>query len=89
MSEKIADLTLRLNPPSEFLAKCLVLLINGRVSSLIDPPPVPAPKSSSLVKLPVAKETKKRLLGWMESVKGKGDCPLDDETQKDLMKALK
>lgn len=80
---------LRLNTPSEFLARALVLLISGRVSSLINPPPDPAPSPDSLVKLSISKDSKRQLLEWLESNKRKRDSELDGDVCSEVVEALK
>lgn len=88
LSERIAQLILRLHLPSEFLVKALVLLLNGRVSTLMHPPPDPVPDPSSLVKVPISEDSRKRLLDWLKSPKAQDETLISSEARQDLTKAL-
>ncbi|VDD78336.1 unnamed protein product [Mesocestoides corti] len=88
LADRIANLILTLNLPFEFLIKALILLLNGRVSSLINPPPNPAPAQSSLVKLSISDGSRKQLVSWLDSVKAQKDSLIDTETLDELAKAL-
>ncbi|KAH9286319.1 hypothetical protein ECG_01250 [Echinococcus granulosus] len=88
LSERIAQLILLFHLPSEFLVKALALLLKGRVSTLINPPPDPVPDPSSLVKVPISEDSRKRLLDWLKSPKAQDETLISLEARKDLTNAL-
>ncbi|KAL5969444.1 Hsp70-binding protein 1 [Taenia solium] len=88
LSERIAQLILRFHLPSEFLVKALVLLLNGRVPTLIHSPPDPVSDPASLVKVPISEDSRKLLLDWLKSPKAQDETLISSEARQDLTKAL-
>ena len=65
-----------------------MLLLNGRVSSLINPSTDPTPDHLTLIKVPVSDNYRKQLLEWLYSSKTQDAALLSSETREDLAKAL-
>ncbi|VDM17619.1 unnamed protein product [Hydatigera taeniaeformis] len=88
LSERITQLILRLHLPSEFLVKALVLLLNGRVSTLMHSPSDPISNPSSLVKEPISEDSRKRLLDWLKLAKVQDETLISADARQALTNAL-